>query len=111
MVLAVALRLSPLAGRARNLRIAQIPGEGELPRVPLSARLRNGAYRSAAKSSNRGNDHGESRPPDGGRNLRACRSFAGNSGGVVVRLLGRDARPDAGAAVSGLARRLTKAAG
>ncbi|KMS34226.1 hypothetical protein FE80_14770, partial [Staphylococcus aureus] len=61
----------------------------------------------AATSIKRGNDHGATRSPDRGGKLRACRSFAGNSGSVVVRLLGLDARPDAGAAVSGLARGLT----
>jgi len=45
-----------------------------------------------------------SQPAYGRAAIRAGRSFAGNSRRIVVRVLGRDARPDAGAAASGLAR-------
>jgi len=62
-----------------------------------------------SKAFQRGNDHGTSQPAYGRTAIRARRSFAGNPGGFVVRVLGGDARPDAGAAVPGLARRLTRA--
>src|SRR3954468_13270234 len=74
-----------------------------LPHGASTARLRNRAYRLHSESFQMGNDHGATHPPNGGRRVRCRRFLAGNCGGVVVRVLGGDARPDAGAGVSGLA--------
>src|SRR4051794_11123102 len=74
-----------------------------LPHGASTARLRIAPIVFIQSLFKWGNDHGATHPPDGGGHVRVRRFLAGNCGGVVVRVLGGDARPDAGAGVSGLA--------